>query len=281
MQIKLKNQIWTALLCALVAMAVLFVDSSAQQQGRRRRKASRRATYPVSRARTSAATNAQSDSPEIISTEDNSANGSSGNAQPNNGTNNRNRSASGSTTRTDSESELTRRALNKLSTDADYERLSRAEQRAENLNAQLRDVVTRQSDLQARAEQLDIDLQPGNIERSLAGVGSLHPEELRAQRRRQLESEKTRVRSQLDLLDKNRASLETSIASADAETNRLRQRVDAANAASAATQTNTNSSNTNSSNSNSSSQTGAGTAGATASPSPSPTPSPNDSRTPR
>lgn len=280
MQIKWKNQMWTALLCALVVMGTLFVDSSAQQQGRRRRKASRRSTYPVSRARrTAARTNAQSDSPEIISTEDGYANGSNVNAQPGNGANNRNRSATGSPARTDSESELTRRALNKLSTDADYERLSRAEQRAESLNAQLRDVVTRQSDLQARAEQIDIDLQPGNIENSLAGVGSLHPEELRAQRRRQLESEKTRVRSQLDLLDKNRASLETSIASADAETNRLRQRVDAANAASAATQTNANSSNTNSSNSNSSSQTGA--AGATASPSPSPTPSPNDSRTPR
>ncbi len=277
MQIQFKNQMWTALLCALVVMATLFVDSSAQQQqGRRRRKASRRATYPTSRARTPAETNSQSDSPEIISTEDGSVNGSNVNAQPRNGTDNRNRSATGSTTRTDSESELTRRTLNKLSMDADYERLSRAEQRAENLSAQLRDVVTRQADLQARAEQLDIDLQPGNIERSLAGVGSLHPEELRAQRRRQLESEKTRVRNQLDLLDKNRASLETSIASADAETNRLRQRVDAANAASDAAHTNTNSSNN-----NSSSQPGAGTAGATASPTASPSPSPNDARTPR
>ncbi len=280
MQIQLKNQMWTALLCALVVMATLFVDSSAQQ-GRRRRKPSRRVTNPVSRARIPAATNAQSDSPEIISTDDPYANGSNNNTQPTNGTGNRNRSGAGSPAGTNPETDLTRRTLNKLSTDADYERLSRAEQRTENLNAQLRDVVTRQSDLQARAEQLDIDLQPGNIERSLVGVGSLHPEELRAQRRRQLESEKTRVRSQLDLLDKNRASLETSIASADAETNRLRQRVDAANAASAATQTNANSSNTNSSNSNSSSQTGAGTAGATASPSPSPSPLPNDSRTPR
>jgi len=280
MQIKLKNQMWTALLCALVVMTTLFVDSSAQQQGRRRRKPSRRVTNPVSRARTSATTPAQSDSPEIISTDDASANGSNNNAPPNNGTRNRNRSVTGSPARNDSDADLTRRAINKLSTDADYERLSRAEQRTESLNAQLRDVVTRQSDLQARAEQLDIDLQPGNIENSLAGVGTLHPEELRAQRRRQLESEKTRVRNQLDLLDKNRASLETSIASAEAEANRLRQRVDAANAATAATPTNTN---TNSSNNNSSSQTGAGTAGATgnSSPSPTPSPSPNDSRTPR
>lgn len=275
MQMKLKNQMWAALLCALVIMATLFVDSSAQQQqGRRRRRPSRRAAHPAaSRARTSAASPAQSDSPEIISTDDASANGSNGNTTPNNGIRNQNRSAAGSPARTDSENEVTRRTLNKLSMDADYERLSRAEQRTENLNAQLRDVVAKQADLQARAEQIDIDLQPGNIENSLAGVGTLHPEELRAQRRRQLESEKTRVRNQLDVLDKNRASLETSIAGAETEANRLRQRVDAANAA---PQTNTRLP-TN----NSSSQTGTGAAGAAASPSPSPSPSPNDSRPPR
>ncbi len=113
----------------------------------------------------------------------------------------------------------------------DLERLSRAEQRASSLRTELRDVQSKESDLQARVEDLDYALKPENIERSLAGSGSTHPEELREQRRRQLESEKDRVRKQLDQLAASRTHLEQAIASADVEVERLRRRLDAADAA--------------------------------------------------
>ncbi|PYS72091.1 MAG: hypothetical protein DMF73_09085 [Acidobacteria bacterium] len=51
----------------------------------------------------------------------------------------------------------------------------------------------------------------------MAGVGSVHPEELREARRRQLEIEKRGVQSQLDVLAASRSRLETAIAAADAE----------------------------------------------------------------
>jgi hypothetical protein len=86
----------------------------------------------------------------------------------------------------------------------DLERLSRAEVRAENLRTQLRDVQAKQGDLEARAEQIDYDLQPENIEHALAAFGTLHPEQLREQRRRQLESEKRRVQEQLATLQSSR-----------------------------------------------------------------------------
>src|SRR5712692_5428938 len=113
----------------------------------------------------------------------------------------------------------------------DLERLSRAEQRASSLRTELRDVQSKESDLQARAEELDYALKPENIERSIAGYGTTHPEDLREQRRRQLESEKERVRRQLAQLASSRTQLEQAIAAADVEVERLRKRLDAADAA--------------------------------------------------
>jgi hypothetical protein len=113
----------------------------------------------------------------------------------------------------------------------DLERLSRAEQRASALRTELRDVQSKESDLQARAEDLDYALKPENIERSIAGYGTTHPEELREQRRRQLESEKERVRKQLAQLAASRAQLEQAIASSDVELERLHKRLDASDAA--------------------------------------------------
>lgn len=94
---------------------------------------------------------------------------------------------------------------------------SAAQNTTEKLRAQLTDVQAKETELQARERQLDEDLRPENIERSLAGVGTTRPEELREQRRRQLESEKGRVRSQLDQLAQSRTRLEAAIATADAE----------------------------------------------------------------
>ena len=83
-------------------------------------------------------------------------------------------------------------------------------------------------DLQARAEEVDFALKPENIERAVAGYGTTRPEELRAQRKRQLEGEKLRVQKQLDQLTANHTRLESAIAGADAEVERLRKRLDAA-----------------------------------------------------
>ena len=113
----------------------------------------------------------------------------------------------------------------------DLERLGRAEQRAASLRAELRDVQAKEADLEAKAEQIDYDLKPENIERATSGYGTTHPEELRDQRRRQLESEKQRVRKQLDQLAASHTRLEEAIATADAEIDRLRKKLDAADEA--------------------------------------------------
>jgi prefoldin subunit 5 len=86
----------------------------------------------------------------------------------------------------------------------------------ETLRSQLSDVQAKEAELQTRLKQLDEDLKPENIEKYYALNGSTHPEELREQRRRQLEGERERVNTQLDQLGASRTRLETAIATAEA-----------------------------------------------------------------
>ena len=92
-----------------------------------------------------------------------------------------------------------------------------AAQTADNLRLQLLDVQAHEAELQAKARQLEEDIKPENIERSLAGIGSTRPEELRESRRRQLAIELGGVRSQLKLLATSKERLEQAIRNADSQ----------------------------------------------------------------
>ena len=94
---------------------------------------------------------------------------------------------------------------------------SSAQEKAASLRAQLSEVETKQAGLQTRLQDLDEKLKPENIEKAFAGVGSTRPEDLREQRRRQLEIERNGVQKQLDLLATSHSRLETAIAKADAD----------------------------------------------------------------
>jgi|GEM_PF-2447293 len=89
--------------------------------------------------------------------------------------------------------------------------------RLESLRAQLDDSKSRQLAFQDRLRELDEQLKPENIESSLAGVGSTKPEELREQRRKQLERQKTTIQNQLNLLVEGQNRLETAIAQAEGD----------------------------------------------------------------
>ncbi len=108
----------------------------------------------------------------------------------------------------------------------DMERLTRAEQRAEQLRGQLMDIESKIADFQSRLEQIDFALQPENIENSTAGYGSTRPEVAREARRKSLESEKGRVQAQLKLAETSRARLETAVSNADLEVDNLRAKLE-------------------------------------------------------
>jgi len=92
-----------------------------------------------------------------------------------------------------------------------------AQEKADSLRSQLSEVEAKQAELQSRLQELEENLKPENIEHSLSGIGSARPEDLREQRRRQLEIERNGVRAQLNLLATSHTRLETAIARADAE----------------------------------------------------------------
>jgi phage shock protein A len=108
---------------------------------------------------------------------------------------------------------------------ADMERLTRAEQRAEGLRGQLVDVQSKIADYESRLEQIEYNLKPENIDRSTQGYGLTRPEEAREARRRQLEREKANVQAQLRILESSKIRLESSIGTADAEIELLRQKL--------------------------------------------------------
>ncbi len=266
MTIRLVRQVATAS-AIIVVVGLFLVDSSAQRRRRRVRRAPR-ITNPSIYQPTPVSEPTPAAEPRVVNTGEEQATETEQ-------TQKRPRTVE------DSDPESMRRTIKSLSSQVDkltekigqlegeqrtlvdLERLSRAEQRAESLRAQLRDVQAKEAELQARAEDIDYALKPENIERSVAGYGSTHPEEVREQRRRMLESERGRVRAQLDQLASSRAHLEEAIASADAEAERLRQRLDEAGAIKTPPPTN-----------NTNSQAPSTPPPSTAQPSPTPTPYP-------
>ena len=87
-------------------------------------------------------------------------------------------------------------------------------ERLERLRQELAEVQAKQIELRARLEQLNEALKPQNIERSLAGVGSTKPEELREHRRRTLTIERDAVLAQLNKLEERRLGLESAVVTA-------------------------------------------------------------------
>lgn len=92
-----------------------------------------------------------------------------------------------------------------------------AEEKLGRLRLGLIDVQSKEASLRTRAQQLDEDMKPENIARSLAGFGSTKPEELREFRRRQLELEQKSVLHQLETVSAKRTQLEAEIALAETQ----------------------------------------------------------------
>jgi len=108
----------------------------------------------------------------------------------------------------------------------DMERLTRAEQRAEQLRGQLMDIQGKIADFESRLEQIEFALRPENIDNSTAGYGSTRPEVAREARRKSLESERSRVQAQLKLAETSRSRLEVAVANADLEVDNLRAKLE-------------------------------------------------------
>lgn len=102
--------------------------------------------------------------------------------------------------------------------------LTRAEQRSESLRKQVFEMLEKESVVKTKLDTLEYDLKPEVIERSTALIGSLRPEELRASRRKSLESERANLQMMLTEIQRNRTSLEISLQRADSLVDKLRNK---------------------------------------------------------
>lgn len=100
--------------------------------------------------------------------------------------------------------------------------LTRSEQRSEGLRKQVFEMIEKENTVRTKIDSLEYDLRTESIDRSVAFVGSLRPEEIRASRRKSLDSERINLQSLLTEIVKTRASLEASLQRADSLVERLR-----------------------------------------------------------
>lgn len=105
------------------------------------------------------------------------------------------------------------------------ELLTRAEQRADMLRKQLIELIERETSLRVRLVQIEEDMRPENIERSLNVIGTTRTAELREARRRVFENERRGVESLLNQNLHSRRQLEEDVKQADVMVSRLRERL--------------------------------------------------------
>lgn len=104
--------------------------------------------------------------------------------------------------------------------------LARAEVRVEALKSQLLNLQMKELTLQSRLEDLDYSMRPDNIQKAVQFIGSPRPmDEFRDEMRKALETEKSRVNQQLELINSTRTQIEAEAREAEAECVRLRKRL--------------------------------------------------------
>lgn len=103
--------------------------------------------------------------------------------------------------------------------------LTQAEHRAESLRRLLLELIEKETTYRSRITQLEEDMRPDNVERTLNPYGTTRTVEARDTRRRVLESERRGFESLLSLVAQSRIRLDEDVKQADALVSRLRHRL--------------------------------------------------------
>ena len=105
--------------------------------------------------------------------------------------------------------------------------LTKAEQRVESLRKQSYEMLDKETSLKTKLEQIENDLRPELIDRSIAFTGSLRPEELRAARKKNLEAERTNIQNMLTEVQRTRSNLDLNVQKAELLVEKLRTKLEA------------------------------------------------------
>lgn len=231
-------------ICSMILAVIIFCTAFvfvAEAQTKRGKKTTRRANNSASR--TVPANSARIIEPEVVSTAEeieNQENGSKILVNPSPGERAQGKqnvsSAQNQISAPRSDAALRRevnmlreqvKALREKSGVEDLEKLSLAEERAENFRRKLEEAIAREADLNAKLQQVEYQSRPEAIQLETAVIGSTRPEDVREARRKMLEAEKIRLREQINQAQISRTRLETAVANADSLVEKLRARVEA------------------------------------------------------
>ncbi len=108
---------------------------------------------------------------------------------------------------------------------SNLELLAHIEERAEVLRKQLIELIEKETAYRTRLTQMDEDMRPESIERSMAGIGGTSTAEMRDTRRRSLDSERKGLESLLAITSQSRLRLEEDVRQADLLVAKFRQRL--------------------------------------------------------
>lgn len=106
-----------------------------------------------------------------------------------------------------------------------FEVLNRAEQRLEILQKFQIDLTEKQAGVKTRLAQIEENVTPGGIDRSVAFLGTTKTEEIRENRRRTLEAEKTSLRQLFSQINQTLSETADEVRQASAFVKRLRAKI--------------------------------------------------------
>lgn len=104
--------------------------------------------------------------------------------------------------------------------------LTRAEQRSESLRKQSFEMIEKENSVKSRLEQIEIDIRPESINRTLQMAGSMKPEEIRESRRKSLEAERGNLNSLLMEIQSTRANINLNLQKANEMVEKLRTKLE-------------------------------------------------------
>ncbi len=104
--------------------------------------------------------------------------------------------------------------------------LTRAEQRSESLRKQLFEMIEKENTVRSRLEQLQFEMRPEMIERTLQLAGSMKPEEIRENRRKSLAAERTNLEALLTEIQSTRGSVNASLQRSEILVEKLRAKLE-------------------------------------------------------
>ena len=104
--------------------------------------------------------------------------------------------------------------------------LTRAEQRSESLRKQNFEMIEKENAIKSRLEQIEIDIRPENINRTLQMAGSMTPEEIRESRRKSLDAERANLQALMLEIQNTRSNINLNLQKANEMVEKLRAKLE-------------------------------------------------------